>query len=76
MQCVRKTEILIEQQFPHGVFVCDHAGLEIKKFLLLVPLGTKRRSRPEKNRATHDLDEIHVQSCLAYRKAFPPGTLQ
>jgi len=29
---VRETEILVEQQPPQGVFVCDHAGLVINKF--------------------------------------------
>ena len=29
---VRYTEILVEQQPPQGVFVCDHAGLVINKF--------------------------------------------
>jgi len=32
VQCVRETEILVEQQPPQGVFVCDHAGLVINKF--------------------------------------------
>ena len=32
MKCVRETEILVEQQPPQGVFVCDHAGLVIDKF--------------------------------------------
>jgi len=32
--CVRETEILVEQQPPHGAFVCDHAGLVINKFSL------------------------------------------
>ena len=32
MKCVRETEILVEQQTPQGVLVCDHAGLVIKKF--------------------------------------------
>ena len=34
MKCVRQTEILVEQQPPQGVFVCDHAGLVINKFSL------------------------------------------
>ena len=29
--CVRETEILVEQQPPQGVFVCDHVGLVINK---------------------------------------------
>ena len=29
MWCVRQTEILVDQQPPQGVFVCDHAGLAI-----------------------------------------------
>ena len=32
--CVRKTEILVEQHPPQGIFVCDHAGLVINKFSL------------------------------------------
>jgi len=28
-ECVRETEILVEQQLPQGVLVCDHAGLAI-----------------------------------------------
>jgi len=31
---VRETEILVEQQPPHGVFVCDHAGRVINKLSL------------------------------------------
>jgi len=31
---VRETEILVEQQPPQGVFVCDHAGVVINKFSL------------------------------------------
>jgi len=33
-QCVRETVILVEQQPPQGLFVCDHAGLVINKFSL------------------------------------------
>ena len=29
---MRQTEILVEQQPPPGVFVCDYAGLVINKF--------------------------------------------
>ena len=32
VQCVRQSEILVEQQPPQRVFVCDHAGLVINKF--------------------------------------------
>jgi len=32
VKCVRETEILVEQQPPQGVVVCDHAGLVINKF--------------------------------------------
>ena len=35
MWCVRETEILVEQQPPQGLFVCDHAGLVINKELSL-----------------------------------------
>ena len=34
VSCVRETEILVEQQPPQGVFVCDHAGLVMNKFSL------------------------------------------
>ena len=34
VQCVRETEILVEQQPPQGVLVWDHAGLVINKFSL------------------------------------------
>jgi len=32
VKCLRKTEILVGQQPPQGVFVCDHAGLAINTF--------------------------------------------
>ena len=32
VQCVRETEILVEQQPPQGVSVCDHAGRVINEF--------------------------------------------
>ena len=32
VQCVRETEILVEQQPPQGVLVCDYAGLVINEF--------------------------------------------
>ena len=32
LSCVRETEILVEQQPPQGVLVCDHAGPVINKF--------------------------------------------
>ena len=32
VQCVRETEILVEQQPPQEVLVCDRAGLVINKF--------------------------------------------
>jgi len=41
--CVRETEILVEQQPPQGVFVCDHAGLVINKFSLCWRAATRRR---------------------------------
>jgi len=34
VQCVRETEILVEQQPPQGVLVCDHAGRVTNKFAL------------------------------------------
>ena len=38
VECVRETEILVEQQPLQGVFVCDHAGLVINKFS---PIGRR-----------------------------------
>jgi len=32
---VRETEILVEQQTPQGVLVCDHAGRVIHKISLV-----------------------------------------
>ena len=32
VKCVKETEILVEEQTPQGVFVCDHAGPVINKF--------------------------------------------
>ena len=32
VKCVRETEILVEQQPPQGVFVCEHAGCVINNF--------------------------------------------
>ena len=32
VQCVRETEILVEQEKTEGVFVYDHAGLVIKNY--------------------------------------------
>ena len=29
---MRETEILVEQQLPKGVFICEHAGFVINKF--------------------------------------------
>ena len=40
---MRETEILVEQQPPQGVLVCDHAGLVINKFSELS--RAERRSR-------------------------------
>ena len=42
VQCVRETEILVEQQPPQGVLVCDHAGLVINTFSTNRHRGTKR----------------------------------
>ena len=35
---MREPEILVEQQPPQGVFVCDHAGLVINKFSLCMQM--------------------------------------
>ena len=39
---MRETEILVEQQPPQGVLVCDHAGLVINKFSLLAQVLSGR----------------------------------
>jgi len=40
VECVRETEIQLEQQPPQGVFVCEHAGLVINKFSLAAVKGS------------------------------------
>ena len=42
---MRETEILVVQQPPQGVLVCDHAGLVINKFSLL----SKTKARTSRN---------------------------
>ena len=44
---MRETEILVEQQPPQGVLVCDHAGLVINKFSLALAghAGVPRTTR-------------------------------
>ena len=50
VKCVRETEILVEQQTPQGVFVCDHAGLVINKSPLVEELWITRSRPSEKSR--------------------------
>ena len=52
--CVRETEILVEQQPPLGVFVCDHAGLVINKFSSL-----------QRKKIGHSMGEDAVESLTA-----------
>ena len=42
VQCVRETEMLVEQKIPNDVFICDHAGLVINKASLCW-VGADRR---------------------------------
>ena len=49
VECVRETEILVEQQPPQGVFICDHAGLVINKISL-----------HSRSRQGVSLDRVHV----------------
>jgi hypothetical protein len=49
---VRETEILVEQQPPKGVFICDHAGLVINEFSSVCAL-----QRPDTSEAAQ-FDEI------------------
>ena len=51
--CVRETEILVEQQPPQGVLVCDHAGLVINKFFLTAGNATRT-----------DAVSISLEECL------------
>ena len=48
VQCARETEILVGQELPKGVFICDHAGLVINKLSTGVspPSGTSCAGRP------------------------------
>jgi len=49
---VRETEILVEQQSPQGVFVCDDAGLVIKTFSL-TNVGFDNQLRGEASQPPH-----------------------
>ena len=49
---VRETEILVEQQLPQGIFVCDHAVLVINQF------------SPRGGSEVHQVDR-HDQKCAA-----------
>jgi len=51
---VRETDILVEQQPPQGVLVCDHAGLVINKFL--------SREGAEWKYTWNASDELHVRA--------------
>ena len=68
---MRETEILVEQQPPQGVFVCDHAGLVINKFSQLAvhgdPVENQNRSEP----ATSYLRLI--DTCITQLKAQGPS---
>ena len=46
---MREIEILVEEQNPQGVFVCDHAGLVINKFSYIFYPGyvISRRLQPD-----------------------------
>jgi len=39
VKCARETKILVEQQPPQGVFVCDHASLVINEFSDSLEIG-------------------------------------
>ena len=45
MKCVSETEILVGQQPPQGVLVCDHAGRVINKFSLMAVWRTQCHGR-------------------------------
>ena len=40
--CVRETEMLVEEQPPKRIFICDLASLVINKFSLYAPLTIRR----------------------------------
>ena len=42
---MKETEILVEQQPPKGVFICDHASLETNKFSLTDRRRFRRSAR-------------------------------
>ena len=81
---MRETEILVEQQPPQGVLVCDHAGLVINKFSHLVPVGdwvwlagdkaphsymmARQGSHEDDSRKTHDRGGVPAVKGVSWNK--------
>jgi len=55
VQCVRETEILVEQQPPQEVLVCDHSGLLINKS----SQGIRARFRIKRDPCLLDFQKIY-----------------
>jgi len=66
-RCVRETEILVENQPPKGVFICDHASLLINEF------SSTRTLRPTRHVAVRGGGG---RGYLAQQKMSLPRTLQ
>ena len=63
VKCVGETEMLVEQQPPQGVLVCDHAGLVINQFSYARRgAGTFPRTQPRKSCSTR-MRAIHGGYC-------------
>ena len=62
-----ETEILVEQQPPQGVLVCDHAGLVINKFSLRYCSGNEFCLMAWK---------VHQKTCLPLNEVSPKPTLE
>ena len=71
-RCVRETEILVENQPPKGVFICDHASLLINEF------SSTRTLRPTRHVAVlgGGGGGAGPQGYLAQKKMSLPRTLQ
>ena len=80
MQCVRETEILVKQQPPQGVLVCDHAGLVINVLgVYEFRWFSYERGTPVSSQLMITglpTGPVRLQGYLAHKKPHPPGTLQ
>ena len=60
---MRETEILVEQQPPQGVLVCDHAGLVINKLSIERKAG-KREAIDNRLRALRAARRSSGEPCI------------